>query len=241
MSIEGCPKVKSWQSSLPANQSLRRNHVVDAVIHPHHNHMLESDLSSHPAAKPPESHSLGLRIRQLAHRLDKLPVAGIDRIFRTLDSGEAINGMKRHVNLRAFHRGCEVIDLRRRGVHFEAGAFAVGGQRLPRRMRRRVRGNDLRRCIRHREAARRRRNKICRSGFLSAAASASPRRRGSRRNRPSDRRCRHAPSTSPRWNRRRAYWAEAAQTSAAGPAVPLVSGINRLAWAEAGSALPPAQ
>ena len=59
----------------------------------------------------------------------------------------------------------------------------------------------LRWCIRRQVEATRRRNKICRSDYLSTAASGFRRRRDSKPNKPSDRRCHRGQSISRRWNR----------------------------------------
>ncbi len=50
---------------------------------------------------------------------------------------------KAHMNLRAFHRRSQILDARRRGIHFEAAAFLRRGQGLARRVRRRIGSDDF--------------------------------------------------------------------------------------------------
>src|SRR5208282_5139808 len=90
-----------------------------------------------------------LRIRQLSHWLDKLPVAAIERIFGSLDRGERVAGAEANVNLPSldmlfldsllldnllFDYRRQVLDQRRSAIDLEARADTFGVERFSGRM-----------------------------------------------------------------------------------------------------------
>src|SRR5581483_8790041 len=122
---------------------LRRSHVVEAVIGPDHDYVL--DLTSgnwRPCRRLDFSVAAGqwnaevigfdLVIGNLVSRFHVLPIARIHGIFRTLQRREAIGCTEGDVNPAvALNHGGHVVYARGSGVHFEAAAFFFGGKCVP--------------------------------------------------------------------------------------------------------------
>src|SRR5260370_14710109 len=69
---------------------------------------------------------LGFGIRNFSHGLEKLPIAGVKRILRPPDRGEAVAGTEGHMDFSAVigqEGSIQVFDLRRSVIHLKARAF----------------------------------------------------------------------------------------------------------------------
>src|ERR1019366_3337995 len=153
---------------LPAEYSLGGGEIVETVVGANYHHVVVPSALGHRGGR-----RLGLwhgyakvvvfrfRIRQLANRLDELPVVAIERIRCALDRRKRIAGAEADVDLRADLRGGllsglpviatsiqsgrQVLDDRGRGIDLETCADTFGVEGFSGRMRRRIGGNDLHR------------------------------------------------------------------------------------------------
>src|SRR5579863_4666819 len=117
-------------------------HVVVSVIDADHDHVLGGRIFAR-LGRNLEVVVLALCVGELPHRLNISPLAGVQRIFGTLDGRESVGGAEVDVNLPSLERGSEVFDSRRSGINFKAAAYFFRSQRLARRMRWRVGGHDF--------------------------------------------------------------------------------------------------
>src|SRR6202521_974774 len=132
---------------LPSDHSLRRPHVLVAVVNSHHDHMLRSGRDT--AFSSLEGHFeivvFRLRIRKLAHRLHVIPLSGIHRVLGALDLRKAVSGAESHMNRSALHRSRQILDSRRSRIHLKSPAYLLRRQSFTGRMRWRVGSHNFHR------------------------------------------------------------------------------------------------
>src|SRR5215475_15873946 len=86
---------------------------------------------------------LRARVGEQSDWFDKLPVAGVNRVFCPPDRRKIIRGTEGDMKLLAFHLRQQRLDSRRSAVYFETRTFPLVIERLFRCVRWRIRGDDL--------------------------------------------------------------------------------------------------
>src|SRR5690242_18798816 len=123
---------------LDGERSLRGGYIVEPVRYLNRQRVLTH-------RQPRQLHEVALfwSIRKLTSRKDYLPITGVNTVQRTGNRTRRTDSIKRCLGIQDSRTGPQVLDARRCVGYFPSVALALAPKGLSRRIRRRIRGDDL--------------------------------------------------------------------------------------------------